>query len=68
MDKSIPELAAEFHCLCHQMEELHGSQIISLINTTQENIKAAIRTNRMLMHSYSYELKRIKNEDDNDNG
>lgn len=67
MDKSIPDLAAEFHCLLAQMEEAHGSEIISLINTTEENVKAAIRTNRMLLHSYSYELKKIK-KDESDNG
>lgn len=63
MNKSIPELAAEFHCLLTQMEEAHGSEIISLINTTEENVKAAIRTNRMLLHSYSYELKKIKKDE-----
>lgn len=67
MDKSIPDLAAEFYCLLAQMEEAHGSEIISLINTTEENVKAAIRTNRMLLHSHSYELNKLKKQV-NDNG
>ncbi|HFS6723513.1 TPA: hypothetical protein ACH1K3_002437 [Proteus mirabilis] len=67
MDKTIPELAAEFHCLLAQMEETHGSEIVSLTNTTAENVKAAIRTNRMLLHSYSYELNKLKKKV-NDNG
>lgn len=67
MDKSIPDLAAEFHCLLAKMEEVHGSEIISLINTTEENVKTAIRTNRMLLHSYSYELNKLKKQaDDNE--
>lgn len=64
MDKSIPELAAEFHCLCKQMEELHGSQIISLISNTETAIKNAIRSNFSLLHSYSYELNKIKKDSD----
>lgn len=62
MSESIPDIVARLACTLAQMEEKHGSKMMSLTNTVSDNAREALRQCIMILHSYDYELMQLDKE------
>lgn len=62
MSESIPDIAARLAYTLKVMEEKHGSKMMSLTNTVENNAKEAIRQCIMILHSYDYELGQLQED------
>lgn len=66
MSESVPDIAARLTYTLQVMEERHGSKMMSLTNTVENNAKEALLQCIMVLHSYDYELNKLQGDKDSE--